>query len=55
MVQTKSVVDTERDILATLCEEMINRGSCRLCACQVPISQQEPNKYLLNDYMFSYC
>lgn len=55
MVQTKSVVDTERDILATLCEEMINRGSCRLRACQVPISQQEPNKYLLNDYMFSYC
>lgn len=51
----KSVVDTEREILATLCEEMVNRGSCCLRACQVPISQQEPNKYLLNEYMFSYC
>ena len=46
---------TEREILATLCEEMVNRGSCCLCACQVPISQQESNKYILNDYKFSYC
>ena len=46
---------TQREILATLCEEMVNRGSCCLCACQVPISLQESNKYLLNDYMFIYC
>ena len=52
MVQRKSVVDTKRDPGHTVWGDG-QQG--QLCACQVPISQQESNKYLLTDYMFSYC